>query len=161
VTTEPIFKRLCLIGVGLIGGSIALRAKRDGLAEHIVACARKRDTLSRAEELGLADEYTTSVSEAVTDADCVILCTPVGTFGALAERMGASLKPGAIVSDAGSVKRSVIDQIKPHLPDGVQLVPGHPIAGTEHSGPDAAFSTLFDDRWCLLTPEEGTDKDAV
>jgi len=161
VTIKPIFDRLCIVGIGLIGGSIALRAKRDGLAGTIIAYTRKKETLARAEELGLADEYTTSVGEAVKDADCVILCTPVGTFAALAERMAPHLKPGAIISDAGSVKRSVISQIQPHLPEGVHLVPGHPIAGTEQSGPDAAFATLFDGRWLLLTPEAGTDEDAV
>lgn len=161
VRETPVFERVCIIGIGLIGGSIALRARRDGLAGHVVASTRRKETLARAQELGLADSYTTTVSEAVANADCVILCTPVGTFGNLAQRMAPHLKPGAVVTDAGSVKRSVVDQMKPHLPTGVHLVPGHPIAGTEQSGPDAAFTTLFDNRWCLLTPEAGTDADAV
>lgn len=161
MTATPIFERLCLVGIGLIGGSIALRARRDGLAKHVVAYTRKKETAARAQDLDLADEYTTVLCDAVADADCVILCTPVGTFAALAEQMAPHLKPGCIVSDAGSVKRSVISQIAPHLPEDVHLVPGHPIAGTEQSGPDAAFATLYDDRWCLLTPEKGTDPQAV
>lgn len=157
----PVFKRLCLIGIGLIGSSIALRARRDGLAESIVVSSRRKETLDRARELSLGDDYTDKVSEAVSGADCVILCSPVGTYGMLAERMAPHLSPNAIVTDVGSVKRSVIDQIQPHLPDGVHLVPGHPIAGTEKSGPDAGFATLFDNRWCLLTPAVGTDPTAV
>lgn len=161
MTTAPIFKRLCLIGIGLIGASIALRARRDGLAETIVVSTRRKETMDRAKELNLGDVYTDKVSEAVTDADCVILCTPVGTFSSLGERIGPHLKSGCIVSDVGSVKRSVINQLAPHLPDNVHLVPGHPIAGTENSGPDAGFLTLFDNRWCLLTPDAETDKAAV
>ena len=157
----PIFKRLCLIGIGLIGSSIALRAKRDGLAETIVISTRRKETLKRAEELGLGDEYTDQISEAVKGADCVILCTPVGTCAAIAERMAPHLADGVIVSDVGSVKKSVVEQIKPHLPATAHLVPGHPIAGTEESGPDAGFATLFDNRWCLLTPEKHTSPDAV
>ncbi|MEE9315435.1 MAG: prephenate/arogenate dehydrogenase family protein [Rhizobiaceae bacterium] len=160
-TPAPIFKRLCLIGIGLIGSSIALRARKDGLAETIVVCTRRKETLDRARELNLGDVYTDSVNEAVKDADCVILCIPVGAFAAMGERMGPHLANGCIVTDVGSVKRSVIDQLKPHIPDGVHLVPGHPLAGTEYSGPDAGFTTLFDDRWCLLTPEAGTSKEAT
>lgn len=158
---EPIFKRLCLIGIGLIGSSIALRARRDGLAETIVISTRRKETLKRAEALGLGDEYTDQISEAVKGADCVILCTPVGTCAMIAERMAPHLADGVIVSDVGSVKRSVVDQIKPHLPATAHLVPGHPIAGTEESGPDAGFPTLFDNRWCLLTPEDSTSSEAV
>lgn len=161
VSNKPHFKRLCLIGIGLIGSSIALRARAEGLAETIVISTRRKETLQRAEELGLGDEYTDSISTAVKGADCVILCTPVGTCAVIAERMAPHLAEGAIISDVGSVKRSVIEQMKPHLPDHVHLVPGHPVAGTEQSGPDAGFATLFDNRWCLLTPEENTDADAV
>ena len=161
MSAQPIFKRLCLIGIGLIGSSIALRVRQDGLAQTIVVCTRRKETLDRARELGLGDVYTDKVSEAVEDADCVILCTPVGSFANLGERIGPHLAPGCIVTDVGSVKRSVIKQLKPHMPDHVHLVPGHPIAGTEYSGPDAGFSTLFNDRWCLLTPEPGTDEQAI
>ena len=155
------FKRLCLIGIGLIGASIALRARREGLAETIVISTRRKETMDRARSLDLGDYYTDKVSEAVEGADCVILCTPVGTFNSIGSRIGPHLKSGCIVSDVGSVKRSVINQLSPHLPDDVHFVPGHPIAGTEHSGPDAGFATLFDNRWCLLTPDAGTDSDAV
>ena len=161
MTTQPLFKRLCLIGIGLIGSSIALRVRRDGLAETIVVSTRRKETLDRARALNLGDVYTGKVSEAVLDSDCVILCTPVGSFASLGERISPHLAEGCIVTDVGSVKRSVVSQLKPHMPDNVHLVPGHPIAGTEYSGPDAGFSTLFDDRWCLLTPEKGTDEAAV
>ncbi|EFL88003.1 prephenate/arogenate dehydrogenase family protein [Ahrensia sp. R2A130] len=155
------FKRLALIGIGLIGSSIALRARRDGLADEIVICTRRAETLDKARELNLGDVYTDRVSEAVTDSDCVILCVPVGAFSSVGERMAGHLAPGAIVTDVGSVKRSVIDQLAPHIPDNVHLVPGHPIAGTEHSGPEAGFATLFDNRWQLLTPLESTDPEAT
>ena len=158
---KPVFKRLCLIGIGLIGSSIALRARRDGLAETIVVHTRRKETLERAKARELGDVYTDSVAEAVQGADCVILCIPVGAFAAIGERMAGHLTEGAIVTDVGSVKRSVIEQLKPHIPENVHLVPGHPIAGTEYSGPDSGFATLFDQRWCLLTPDEETNKDAV
>ncbi|MDD9911300.1 MAG: prephenate/arogenate dehydrogenase family protein [Ahrensia sp.] len=158
---EAIFKRLCLIGIGLIGSSIALRARRDRLAETIVVQTRRKETLEKAKARNLGDVYTDSVAEAVKDADCVILCIPVGAFSQVGERMGPHLAKEAIVSDVGSVKRSVIDQLRPHLPDHVHLVPGHPIAGTEYSGPEAGFTTLFDERWCLLTPDAGADADAI
>ena len=158
---DPLFKRLCLIGIGLIGSSIALRARRDGLAETIVVSTRRKETLDRARALNLGDEYTDRIADAVAGADCVILCVPVGACANIAERMAPHLADGAIVSDVGSVKRSVIEQIKPHLPNTVHLVPGHPVAGTEYSGPDAGFATLFDDRWCLLTPEDGTSPEAI
>ena len=161
MSAQPLFKRLCLIGIGLIGSSIALRARQDELAETIVVFTRRQETLDRARELGLGDVYTDKVSEAVEGADCVILCTPVGSFASLGERIGPHLAEGCIVSDVGSVKKSVIKQLKPHLPDNVHLVPGHPIAGTEYSGPEAGFATLFDDRWLLLTPEQGTDEGAI
>jgi len=158
---EPIFKRLCLIGIGLIGSSIALRARRDGLAKTIVVQTRRKETLEKAKARNLGDVYTDSIAEAVKDADCVILCVPVGAFAQVGERMNGHLADDAIVTDVGSVKRSVINQLKPHIPSKVHLVPGHPIAGTEYSGPEAGFATLFDQRWCLLTPEPNTDKAAV
>ena len=161
MSKKPIFKRLCLIGIGLIGSSIALRANRDGLAETIVISTRRKETMDRARELNLGDVYTDKVSEAVAGCDCVILCVPVGAYSAIGERMADHLSPGCIVSDVGSVKRSVITQLKPHMPEGMHLIPGHPIAGTEYSGPDAGFSTLFDERWCLLTPDENSDPEAI
>ena len=161
MTNQPIFKRLCLIGIGLIGSSIALRARRDGLAESIVVSTRSVETLEKAKHLNLGDHYTDDAAEAVKGCDCVILCIPVGAFASVGERIGRNLAQGCIVTDVGSVKRSVIRQLKPHLPENVHLVPGHPIAGTEYSGPEAGFSTLFDERWCLLTPDEDASPDAI
>jgi cyclohexadieny/prephenate dehydrogenase len=159
--TDPIFEEIALIGIGLIGASIALRARRDGLANRITISTRRQETLDRAEELGLGDRYTVDAADAVKDADCVILCVPVGAMGVVAEQIGPHLKAGAIVTDVGSVKRSVIDQVAPHMSDDVHFIPGHPVAGTEHSGPDAGFATLFDERWHILTPLEGANPVAV
>jgi cyclohexadieny/prephenate dehydrogenase len=157
---EPIFGKIALIGIGLIGSSIALAARQRNLASHIAIATRKPETLARARELELGDSYTLDPAEAVTDADAVFLCTPVGAFGKVAEQIAPGLKKGAIVTDVGSVKASVIQQVKPHLPDGVHLIPGHPIAGTENSGPDSGFPTLFENRWCILTPEREVPADA-
>jgi cyclohexadieny/prephenate dehydrogenase len=159
--TEPIFPRLALIGIGLIGSSIALAARKTGAAGHIAIHSRSAATLKRAEALGLGDSYHSDPAAAAKDADCVIIAVPVGASEAVAKAIAASLKPGAIVSDVGSVKESVVKQIAPHLPAGVAFVPAHPVAGTEHSGPDAGFAELFQDRWCILTPPEGTDPAAV
>lgn len=159
--TEPMFERLALIGVGLIGSSIALAARRQGLVAEIVATARSAATRKRVVELGLADRVVDTNTEAVRDADLVIVCIPVGACGQVAEEIGPHLKPGAIVSDAGSVKGSVVKDMAPHLPNGVHFVPAHPVAGTEHSGPDSGFAELFINRWCILTPPLGTDAKAV
>lgn len=159
--SKPIFEEIALIGIGLIGASIALRARRDGLVKRITISTRRAETLERAKELDLGDRYTTDQAAAVSTADCVILCVPVGAMGAVAKAIGPHLKPGAILTDAGSVKRSVIDQVTPHIPQGIHFIPGHPVAGTECSGPDAGFATLYDNRWCLLTPLENTDPDAL
>ncbi len=155
------FKRLCLIGIGLIGSSIARKVKADGLADEIVISTRSRETLDRAEALELGDIYVQDAGEAVQGADCVILCTPVGTYGTIAKVISPHLTKGAIISDVGSVKQSVIDQMVPHLPGHVHLVPAHPVAGTEYSGPDAGFASLFQNRFCLITPPEGVEQDAV
>lgn len=160
--TEPLFNRLALIGVGLIGSSIARIARERGdLARLVVANARTKATLDRVAELGIVDECAIDPARAVVGADCVILCAPVGAYAALAEAIGPHLAPGTIVTDVGSTKQSVIRDIGPHLPEGVHFVPGHPMAGTEFSGPDAGFADLFKGRWCLLTPVPGTDEDAV
>ena len=150
---DILFNKIAFIGIGLIGSSLARVIRRDGLAGSIVACARTEQTRQTALDLDLAD--------AVRDADLIVLCTPIGAYGAIAKQMSASLKPGAIVTDVGSVKRSVIDAVAPHLPVGVHFVPSHPIAGTENSGPEAGFDSLFEDRWLVLTPESGTDEVAV
>ena len=159
--TEPLFHRLALIGIGLIGSSIALAARRNKLVDQIAINTRSKSTLARAEVLMLGDSYHEDPAEAVKDADCVIVCVPVGASGAVAEAIAASLKAGAIVSDVGSVKSSVIAQMAPKLPKGVHFVPAHPVAGTEQSGPEAGFAELFQDRWCILTPPAGPDPDAV
>jgi cyclohexadieny/prephenate dehydrogenase len=161
VTAEPVFARLALIGIGLIGSSIAHAARRAGAAGHIAISTWRAETLQRAEELGLGDSYHADPADAVEDADCVIVSVPVGAAGEVAQAIAAKLKPGAIVSDVGSVKQSVVRQMAPHLPPGVHFVPAHPVAGTEHSGPDAGFAELFDNRWCILTPPAGTDPAAV
>ena len=158
---KPLFNRIALIGVGLIGSSLARVIKRDGLAGHVVGCARQEATRDVVLGLGLADSVTDDPAEAAKGADLVIICTPVGAYAAIAERIGPVLSPGTIVSDVGSVKRTVIDALAPHIPESVHLVPGHPIAGTENSGPAAGFDTLFENRWVILTPPEGTDPDAV
>ena len=158
---EPLFDRLTLVGIGLIGSSIARAARQLKLARTLVAVDRDDAVVARVRELDFADEVTTELAAGVSGADLVVLCVPVGACGAVAEAMRPALKPGAIVSDVGSVKGSVVAQVEPHLPDGVHLVPAHPVAGTEQSGPDAGFATLFLNRWCILTPPEGTDSAAV
>ena len=161
MSTDILFERVAFIGFGLIGSSLARVIKRDGLAGHIVASARTERTLETALRLGIADSVEIDAAEAVRDADLVVICTPISTYGAIAERIAPNLKPGAIVTDVGSVKSAVIKAVAPHLPDGVQFVPGHPIAGTENSGPESGFDTLFENRWFLVTPPAGTDPAAV
>ena len=157
----PLFERIAVIGVGLIGSSLARVVRRDGLARHVAACARTEATLARAAELDLADSFTADPAAAVEDADLVVLAAPHGVYRAIAEAIAPRLKPGAIVTDVGSVKGAAIRDIAPHVPEGVHFVPGHPVAGTEHSGPEAGFDTLFAGRWCILTPPPGTDEGAV
>ncbi|UYN98439.1 MAG: prephenate/arogenate dehydrogenase family protein [Devosia sp.] len=155
------FRKLALIGIGLIGSSIALAAKRQGLVEVISIATRRQETLDEARELGLGDIYTLDPAEAVRGADLVILCAPVGAYADLARAIGPALEPGAILSDVGSVKRHVHEVVGPLVPEGVHFIPGHPMAGTEHSGPSAGFAELFTGRWCMLTPEPDVDRAAV
>jgi len=159
--SDILFQRVALIGLGLEGSSLGWVMKREGMAGHIAGCARTRVTLDKAMELGFVDSVHEDVSDAVTGADLVMLCTPVSTFGDLAARFAPALKPGAIVSDVGSVKTAVVRDVGPLLPEGVHFVPGHPVAGTEHSGPESGFAELFEHRYCILTPPPGTDGDAV
>jgi cyclohexadieny/prephenate dehydrogenase len=154
---KVIYKKIALIGIGLIGSSLARVIRREGLAEHISVLSRRSETLARAKELKLGDSYSTDMVEAVKGADLVIVSVPVGSSGAVAEAIASSLKPGAVVTDVGSTKASVIAQMQPHIPAGVHFIPGHPLAGTEKSGPDAGFAELFQNRWCILTPPEGTE----
>jgi cyclohexadieny/prephenate dehydrogenase len=159
---EPVFKRLALIGIGLIGGSIARGAREyGGIAETIVISDVSPTVLARAEELGLGDVYESDAGKAVSGADGVILCTPVGSFAGLAEQIGPYLAKDVVLSDVGSTKQSVLRDVAPFVPEGVWFVPAHPIAGTEFSGPDSGFAELFQGRWCLLTPPEGTAPEAV
>jgi cyclohexadieny/prephenate dehydrogenase len=161
MTGAPLFNRLALLGCGLIGGSIARAARAHGLAGEIVANSRSAKSLARIAELNLADRVEPDPACAVQGADCVILCAPVGTYADLAAAIAPTLQPGAILSDVGSTKQSVIRDVGPLVPAGVHFVPAHPLAGTEHSGPDAGFASLFEGRWCLLTPPPGTDPEAV
>jgi cyclohexadieny/prephenate dehydrogenase len=155
------FDKIALIGIGLIGGSIALEARKRGLAKSIVAATRKPETAALANKLKLVDHCGTDPAQAVKDADLVIVCTPVGACGEAAKAIAPHLKPGCIVSDVGSVKQTVIADMAPHLPKTVHFVPAHPVAGTENSGPEAALLDLFQGRWTILTPLPDSDKAAV
>ena len=159
--SQPMFEKIALVGIGLIGSSLARVIRREGLAGHVAISTRSASTLARAEELALGDSYTTDAAEAVRDADLVIVSVPVGSSGAVAAEIAPALKAGAIVTDVGSTKNSVIAQMGPHMPAGVHFIPGHPLAGTEKSGPDAGFAELFENRWCIFTPLPGTDPDAL
>ncbi|HHB83676.1 MAG TPA: prephenate/arogenate dehydrogenase family protein [Devosia sp.] len=156
-----IFQKIALVGVGLIGSSICQAARRKKLVNHISVATRREKTLEEARSISIADEYFLSASEAVKDADLVILCAPVGAFEAIMKEIGPHLKAGAILSDVGSVKGHVDKVVGPLVPAGVHFVPGHPMAGTEHSGPLAGFASLFEGRWCILTPRDDVERDAV
>ena len=161
MTGKPHFDRIALIGFGLIGGSIARAARDQGLAKEIVTTARSAKSRARVAELGVVDRVVETNAEAVKDADLVILCIPVGACGPVAAEIAPHLKAGAIISDVGSVKASVVKDMAPHLPASAHFVPAHPVAGTENSGPDSGFAELFINRWCILTPPEGTDAGAT
>lgn len=156
-----VYNRVALIGLGLIAGSMALAMRRGNLAGEVVGYAKSEETRRIADEIGLCDRIAHSAAEAVQDADLVVLCVPVGAMGAVAQEISQALKTGTTVSDVGSVKGAVIDAVAPHIPQGVHFVPAHPLAGTEKSGPRAGFAELFDNRWCLLVPQEGSDPVAV
>ena len=155
-----LFARVALIGIGLIGSSLAHVIRKKKLAGEITGYARSEATRLKALELGLVDRIYPAAAEAVAGADLVILCSPVGTYGALAAEIAPALKPGAILTDVGSVKGAVVKDVLPHVPSGVHFIPGHPIAGTEQSGPESGFAELFLNRWCILTPLPNAD-DAV
>ncbi len=155
------FKRIALIGIGLIGSSISHAARRAGLAETIVGSARTQETIDTALSLGIIDDGYLDAKQAVAGADLIFVCVPVGASGPVAQDISGAIGDGAIVSDVGSVKAAVIEAMAPHIPKCAHFVPGHPIAGTEQSGPEAGFAELFDGRWCILTPEVGTDTSAV
>ena len=152
MTAPVFFERVCLIGVGLIGASLARVLRRDGLAGHIAGCARTEKTRETALALGLIDSAYESPSEAARDADLVVICTPIGSYGAIGAAIAGALKPGAIVSDVGSVKQAAIEALAPQLPSEVTFVPAHPVAGTEHSGPEAGFAELLPDAGASSRP---------
>ena len=156
-----LFNHIALIGMGLIGSSLARVIRERGLANRITAIDVAQDVCKRVEALKIADHVTADIAAGVREADLVILCVPVGANEAVAKAMAASLKAGAIISDAGSVKAAVVKAVQPHLPPHVHFVPAHPVAGTEYSGPDAGFSTLFVERWCILTPPDNTAPAAI
>lgn len=158
---EPLFQRLALIGMGLIGSSLARVCRRKGLARAIIASDRSAAVRAKVEALGLADEVAETAAGAAAGADLIILCAPPGAMGTIAKDIAGHLKPGAILSDVASVKAAIIKMVAPHLPAGVHFVPAHPVAGTEQSGPEAGFSTLFLNRWSIITPPEGTDPKAI
>ena len=155
-----IYRRVALIGLGLIASSMAHAMRSGGLVEEIVGYAKSPETRAVAKDL-FCDRVTETAAEAVAGADLVVLCVPVGAMGALAAEIGPHLKPGAVVTDVGSVKQAVVDAVAPHLPAGVHFIPGHPLAGTEYSGPRSGFATLFQNRWWLLTPLPGTDEGEI
>jgi cyclohexadieny/prephenate dehydrogenase len=159
---ETIFERVALVGIGHIGSSLARALKREaGLIGHLAISDLDAGARAKALELGLADTIHEEPADAVADADLVVLCTPIGTYRAISKALAPHLKPGCVISDVGSVKRAPIRDMAPNLPDTAHFVPGHPIAGTEHSGPESGFAELFEGRYWLLTPPEGTDADAV
>lgn len=158
---DPRYGRVAIIGLGLIGSSICHAMRRGKLADHVVGFSTTEATRKRALEIGFIDSVASSAAEAARDSDLIILCAPVGAYGKIAAEIESVLKVGATVTDAGSVKNAVVRDVGPYIPDGVHFIPGHPIAGTEQSGPDAGFAELFDGRWCILTPVPGTEHQAV
>lgn len=155
------YKRVALIGLGLIASSMAHAMRRDGLAGEIVGTARSAETRDIAREVGFCDRVVDTTAEAVEGADLVVLAVPVGAMEAVAKDMGPHLMDGATVTDVGSVKRAVVDAVQPYLPETVHFIPGHPLAGTEHSGPRSGFAELFDGKFTILLPDEGTDPEAL
>jgi len=158
---EPLFTRIALIGIGLLGSSLARAINKYGLSEHTSIYTRSPATLEKARDLKLGDSYHRDPAEAVKDADFVVICTPMGAYTSVAQAMSPGLKAGVIVSDVGSTKQSVFGDVSPHLPDGVHLVPAHPVAGTAESGPESGYAKLFEGHWCILTPSDDTDTVAI
>ena len=161
IVSEQSFGRVALIGIGLIGSSLARVLRRDSPRTTIVACARQPETLAAVERLELADERTHDPAQAADGADLVVIATPLSAYAEIGRRIAPALKQGAILTDVGSVKEVVVRELGPHVPQGVHFVPGHPVAGTEHSGPEAGFAELFRDRWCVLIPLPETPLEAV
>ncbi len=156
-----VYNHVALIGLGLIAGSISLALRRNGQPVKITGTARSAQTRQTALDIGLVDAVFDTAAEAVKGADLVILAVPIGAMAGIAADIAPHLKTGATVTDVGSVKSAVIDAVGPHMPKNVHFIPGHPMAGTEKSGPESGFAHLFDNRWCLLTPPKDTDKNAL
>ena len=156
-----LFNKVTLIGIGLIGSSIARVIKRDKIARHLVAVAKSKKTIDTVLKLGIADSVTLDLSEAVKDADMVMLCSPLGTYKKIVREIGPNLKRGCILTDVGSVKGCVFEDIEIEKLLGVNLVPAHPVAGTEYSGPEAVFVELFEGRWCVITPDKTASKESI
>ena len=156
-----LYERVALIGLGLIGSSLAHVIRREKLANHIAGHAKSAKTRAIARRIGLADSIHETAAACVKDADLVILATPVGAYAKVAEEIAAHLKPGVTLSDVGSVKSAVVRDVAPHLPQSTHFIPGHPVAGTEQSGPESGLADLFLNRWCILTPLPGNDAAAV
>ena len=156
-----VYDRVALIGLGLIASSMFWAIKRSGLANEVTGFARSSETRQTARRIGLCDRVCETAKDAVEGADLVVLCVPIGAMEAVAKDISSALKQGATVSDVGSVKRAVVDAVAPSIPDNVHFIPAHPLAGTEHSGPESGFATLFDNRWCLLVPLENADESAI
>ena len=156
-----LFNKVTLIGIGLIGSSIARVIKRDKIARHLVAVAKSKKTIDTVLKLGIADSVTLDLSEAVKDADMVMLCSPLGTYKKIMREIGPNLKRGCILTDVGSVKGCVFEDIEIEKLLGVNLVPAHPVAGTEYSGPEAGFVELFEGRWCVITPDKTASKESI
>jgi cyclohexadieny/prephenate dehydrogenase len=159
--SEKMFDRVGLIGIGLIGSSLARALRRDSPETEIIACARRAETLAAVRRLAIADATTHDPEQAAAGADLVVIATPLSAYAEIGERIAPVLKNNAILSDVGSVKQAVIRDLRPHVPAGVHFVPGHPVAGTEHSGPESGFAELFHDRWCILTPPPETAPEPV
>ena len=160
-TKKLLFDRVALIGAGLIGSSLGRAIRQEQLAKSVTAYSRRSDTRKRLSHLGIVDSVAESIEEAVDGADLIIISVPVGASEDVAVRIGPHIKPDAVVTDTGSVKESVIRAITPHIPNSANFVPGHPIAGTENSGPEAGFASLFEGRWCVITPTDDTSESAI
>ncbi|MDG1859427.1 MAG: prephenate dehydrogenase/arogenate dehydrogenase family protein, partial [Emcibacteraceae bacterium] len=156
-----LYNQITIIGLGLIGSSLALGIKEKSLCDKLMGFDNNPDYQTPIRELKLVDELSDSIEKSVIGSDLIILATPVGTYGDIGAAIKDNLKEGAIVTDVGSVKSSVVEMLSPHMPDGVHLIPSHPVAGTEQSGPDAGFASLFHDRWAIITPPEGANEEAV
>jgi cyclohexadieny/prephenate dehydrogenase len=159
--SPPLFKRVAIIGLGLIGSSLARLLRQDGFTRTIVACDASPNVRAKVADLKLADEVTADAAAAVRGADLVVICTPMSSFFTLGPIVGKNLKKGAILSDVGSVKQTAFEALAPHVRKGAHLIPAHPVAGTENSGPEAGFAGLFAGRWCIVTPPENADRHAV